>query len=254
MTIEQDGYLIFNGYKLIKDTLDCVPVNEKKLILTVSPNSYGISTADSLMNEALKKCDCLQLDGIYFGWLPLLRDGKKARRITGWDSFIYYAQKMDKCNGKMFFLGSSEATLAKIKSRMKKEFPNVEVEAYSPPFKSEFSEEDNILMRDAINNFKPDVLVVGMTAPKQEKWAYSNKKLLDTHIIICVGNVFDWYAGNSKRPNKFWQKMGLEWLVRIVYRPEIFRRNIGNQMIFFKHLLLDLLHIKDFSSHTIQFD
>ena len=67
---------------------------------------------------------------------------------------------------------------------------------------------------------------------------------LNAGLSISVGNVFDWYAGNSKRPGSFWQKMGLEWLVRIFLRPEVFKRNIGNQMLFFGHLFLRILRIK----------
>ena len=103
---------------------------------------------------------------------------------------------------------------------------------------------------EAINAFEPDVLVIGMTAPKQEKWAYQNKPYCRFHVSIAVGNVFDWYAGNAKRPSLFWQKIGMEWLVRIFYRPEIFRRNIGNQMRFFRHLALDLLNIRKFGKNT----
>ena len=150
----------------------------------------------------------------------------------------------------MFLLGSTEHTLTLMRERMAKDFPNVKVDTYSPPYKSVFSEEDNRKMRKAINNFEPDVLVIGMTAPKQEKWAYQNKPYCNFHVSIAVGNVFDWYAGNTKRPNIFWQKIGMEWLIRIFYRPEIFSRNIGNQMRFFRHLALDLLHIRKFSKNT----
>ena len=131
-----------------------------------------------------------------------------------------------------------------IKERYAKDFPDVTVGTYSPPFKPEFTEEDNEAMHKAVNDFHPDVLFVGMTAPKQEKWSYRNKPYLDVHVITAIGNVFDWYAGNSKRPGVFWQKIGMEWLVRIFLRPEVFRRNITNQMLFFRHLLLILLRIK----------
>lgn len=130
------------------------------------------------------------------------------------------------------------------------EFPNVKVATYSPPYKLEFSVQDNETIHKAINDFEPDVLAIGMTAPKQEKWAYKNKEACNFHVSIAIGNVFDWYAGNTKRPSVFWQKIGMEWLVRIFYRPEIFRRNIGNQMRFFRHLTLDLLHIRNFSKNT----
>lgn len=59
-----------------------------------------------------------------------------------------------------------------------------------------------------------------------------------------IGNVFDWYAGNSKRPAKIWIDLRLEWLVRIFLRPEIFKRNTGNQLKFLRDLFLHITYIK----------
>lgn len=244
MVEERNGCLCFDGYTLVKESLDCVPMNGKAVVNTISPNSYGISQKDSDMDKALKGSDYLILDGVYFGLWPLLRYGKKARRITGWDSFIYYLERMQEVGGKVFLLGSTPETLRKMTSRILVEYPAVQVDSYSPPFKPEFDQDDNRKMIEAVNSFSPDILVVGMTAPKQEKWAYFNMPFLHAHVSIAVGNVFDWYAGNTRRPGKFWQKAGLEWFVRIFYRPEIFKRNISNQMVFFRHLALKLLRIK----------
>ena len=234
----------FDGYTLVVHSLEGIPLDRRFVINTVSPNSYGISLRDKAMDAALRGSDFLILDGVYFGWLPWFKYGKKIKRITGWDSFRFFSTKMQETRGRVFFLGSSEATLQKIKENYRQDFPDVTVGTYSPPYKPEFSEDDNQAMHKAINDFKPDVLFVGMTAPKQEKWAFQNRDFLDVHIITTIGNVFDWYAGNSKRPDVFWQKIGMEWLVRIFLRPEIFRRNIGNQMIFFWHLFLYLTKIK----------
>lgn len=244
MVEERNGCLCFDGYTLVKESLDCVPMNGKAVVNTISPNSYGISQKDSDMDKALKGADFLILDGVYFGLWPLLRYGKKARRITGWDSFIYYLERMQEVGGKVFLLGSTPETLRKMTARIRVEYPAVRVDSYSPPFKPEFDQDDNRKMIEAVNSFSPDILVVGMTAPKQEKWAYFNMPFLHAHVSIAVGNVFDWYAGNTRRPGKFWQKAGLEWFVRIFYRPEIFKRNISNQMVFFRHLALKLLRIK----------
>ena len=244
MVEERNGCLCFDGYTLVKESLDCVPMNGKAVVNTISPNSYGISQKDSDMDKALKGSDYLILDGVYFGLWPLLRYGKKARRITGWDSFIYYLERMQEVGGKVFLLGSTPETLRKMTSRILVEYPAVQVDSYSPPFKPEFDQDDNRKMIEAVNSFSPDILVGGMTAPKQEKWAYFNMPFLHAHVSIAVGNVFDWYAGNTRRPGKFCQKAGLEWFVRIFYRPEIFKRNISNQMVFFRHLALKLLRIK----------
>ena len=234
----------FDGYTLVINSLEGISLDDRFVINTVSPNSYGLSLQNKAMDAALRGSDFLILDGVYFGWLPWFKYGQKIKRITGWDSFQFFSKKMQENKGRVFFFGSSESTLEKIQNRYQEEFPDTTVGTYSPPFKPEFSEDDNKEMHQIINDFKPDVLFVGMTAPKQEKWAYQNKEFLDVHIISTIGNVFDWYAGNSKRPNIFWQKIGMEWLVRIFLRPEIFKRNIGNQLIFFWHLFLYLIKIK----------
>lgn len=241
---ERNGCLVFDGYTLIKDSLDAVPFDRHCVVNTISPNSYGIACKNPEMMAALKGADYLVLDGVYFGLWPLLRYGKRARRITGWDCFIYYLTKMEETGGRVFLLGSTQQTLERMTERISKEYPHISVGYYSPPFKPVFSEEDSQQMRDAINRFRPDVVSVGMTAPKQEIWAFQNMPFLDAHVSIAIGNVFDWYAGTSNRPGTFWQKTGMEWLVRIFMRPEIFRRNIGNQMLFFWHLLLRILRIK----------
>lgn len=232
------------GYNLIKESLDVVPFNSKVLVNTISPNSYGLASNDKRMEKALKNSDFLVLDGLYFGLAPLIFKRKKIKRIAGWDCFTYFSKKTNEDKGKVFFLGSSEDTLNKITKRFVSEYPNIKVDSYSPPFKPEFTKEDNNRMHNAINAFRPDVLFVGLTAPKQEKWSYENKEFINVHVISTIGNVFDWYAGNSTRPGIFWQKIGLEWLIRIFYRPQIFIRNIKNQMIFFWHLFLVLIKLK----------
>lgn len=232
------------GYKLVTNSLDVIPLNKRVLVNTMSPNSYGLATKDPATEKALKNSDFLVLDGLYFGLAPLLLKGIKIKRFAGWDCFQHFSGIINEKKGKVFFLGSSPETLDKITARYAIEFPQIISGSYSPPYKPSFSEEDNELMRKKINEFKPDVIFVGLTAPKQEKWGYENKEYLDVHVISTIGNVFDWYAGNSVRPGKFWQKAGLEWFVRIIYRPQVFRRNIANQMIFFWDLLLVLIKIK----------
>lgn len=89
-------------------------------------------------------------------------------------------------------MGSSEKVLALIKRRAAVDFPHIEVETYSPPYKPEFSEEDNRAIVEAINKANPDLLWIGMTAPKQEKWAYTHWNELKIHCHCgTIGAVFD---------------------------------------------------------------
>jgi N-acetylglucosaminyldiphosphoundecaprenol N-acetyl-beta-D-mannosaminyltransferase len=218
------------GYRVFSDDLQKINLNTKQITInTISPNSYGISTKDSLFEEALKKSDYLVLDGVYFALSALFLQGKNIKKNQGPDLFDFFIKKMNSESGRVFFLGSNSVTLEKIRNRLQSEYKNITSEFLSPPFKSAFSTEDNNFMVEAINNFKPDIVFVGMTCPKQEKWAHQNKYKLDTKLICSIGAVFDWYAGNQKEINPLWWKFRLGWLKRTIDRPEILNRypNIG---------------------------
>lgn len=235
------------GFKVFSDSLSKIILENRKpkILNTISPNSYGISRKDFLFDEALKESDFLVLDGVYFALAAFFLQGKNIKKNQGPDVFDFFIKKMNSESGRVFFLGSSSETLEKIKNRLKLEYKNITPEFLSPPFKSDFSTEDNNLMVEAINNFKPDIVFVGMTCPKQEKWAHQNKNKLDVKLICSVGAVFDWYAGNQKDIHPLWWKLRLGWLKRTIDRPEILKRypNIG---IFFWHLILAFLRIKKY--------
>lgn len=234
------------GFTVFSDNLSVIPIQgeNSRVINTISPNSYGVSTKDAEFEQALKTSDYLVLDGVYFAFASLLLQGKNIRRNQGFDVFCHFIKRLNGQKGKVFFLGSSNSTLQKIKERVKLDYPNISTEYFSPPFKPEFSDKENTLMVEKINAFKPDILFVGMTCPKQEKWAIKHRKQLKVGLIICIGNVFDWYAGTQKPIHPFWFKIRLGWLIRIFLRPEIFKRNIGNQMLFFWHVILIFLKLR----------
>ena len=135
---------------------------------------------------------------------------------------------------KVMFMGSSEKVLGLIRERAKVAYPHVEVVTYSPPYKPEFTEEDNAAIIKAINDANPDLLWIGMTAPKQEKWAYSHWDDLDIHCHCgTIGAVFDFFAGTAKRAPKWWQEHSLEWLYRLIIEPKrMWRRYIIGNALF----------------------
>jgi N-acetylglucosaminyldiphosphoundecaprenol N-acetyl-beta-D-mannosaminyltransferase len=234
------------GFKVFDDSLTRITIegHQCKVMNTISPNSYGLSTKDREFEQALKSTDFLVLDGVYFAFASLLLNGKNIKRNQGPDVFYHFMNRLNIQNGKAFFLGSSEKTLNRIKDRASKYYMNITIESFSPPFREKFSDEDNEIMINKINSFKPDILFIGMTCPKQEKWAIKHREQLNAGLAVCIGNVFDWFAGTQKSIHPFWFKIRLGWLVRIFLRPEVFRRNIGNQMLFFWHVILIFLKIK----------
>ncbi len=124
--------------------------------------------------------------------------------------------------------------LQQITQRLQKEFPNVEVAGtLSPPFQNEFSEEENVAMIERINQCRPDVLWVGMTAPKQGKWIFANRHRLNVPLVGAIGAVFDFYAGTRERAPAWIRNLGLEWLPRLLREPKrLFRRNLVSSPLF----------------------
>ena len=90
----------------------------------------------------------------------------------------------------------------------------------------------------AINAAAPDVLWVGMTAPKQEKWIHEQCGRLNVQFAAAIGAVFDFYAGKVKRASPVVQRLGLEWFVRSIQEPRrLWRRHYVNAPIFVGHVL-----------------
>ena len=141
-------------------------------------------------------------------------------------------------------MGSSEKVLALIKEKAKQVYPNIIVETYSPPYKPEFSEEDNKKIIEAINQANPDLLWIGMTAPKQEKWTYSHWDELNIHCHAgTIGAVFDFFAGTVERAPIWWQEHGLEWLYRLIKEPKrMWRRYIIGNIKFLINILKEKLN------------
>ena len=136
----------------------------------------------------------------------------------------------------VMFMGSSQKVLDLIVKRAAEVYPHLKIVTYSPPYKPVFSEEDNKAIIDAINAADPDLLWIGMTAPKQEKWTYSHWDELNIHCHVgTIGAVFDFFAGTVERAPVWWQRHGLEWLYRLLKEPKrMWRRYIiGNALFLF---------------------
>ena len=239
----------------------------KLLINTVNAHSYNTARKDSLFAEALTNGDVLIPDGVSIvkacKWIKAKSQPKE--RIAGWDLFSFEMEKLEresvKCemlNVKLeennstlnnqhstlkktvMFMGSSQKVLDLIVKRAAEVYPHLKMVTYSPPYKPEFSDEDNKAIIDAINAANPDLLWIGMTAPKQEKWTYSHWEELNIHCHVgTIGAVFDFFAGTVERAPIWWQEHGLEWLYRLMKEPKrMWRRYIIGNALFLWNIAL----------------
>ena len=207
------------GYPVFRGKLEDIQYSKKTVVNTLNQYSYCIAEKDDEFQEALMQSCILLPDGIGIIAASRFLYGEKIQKIAGSDLHNYLLKKLNKDKGSCFYMGSSNETLNRITIQINKQYPEIRVGTYSPPFKKEFTEFENQSIRDAVNSFRPDVLFVGMTAPKQEKWSHNQKDYLDAKMICSIGAVFDFYAGTVNRPGDVWIDSGLEWLGRLFSEP-----------------------------------
>lgn len=220
--IEQACRLIFVGH-------------HGQYMACANPHSLVVASRDASFHTALLQADLLLPDGVGIVLASRTINQTTLSRVAGFEFFYGLTKTLDRLGeGRYFFLGSSSHVLNEITGRLNREFPSITVcGTLSPSFTKEFSDTENESIISAINASKPDVLWVGMTAPKQEKWIYQNRDKLKVPFIAGIGAVFDFYAGTKKRSSVFWQKIGLEWLPRFLHEPaRLWERNLKSTPIF----------------------
>jgi N-acetylglucosaminyldiphosphoundecaprenol N-acetyl-beta-D-mannosaminyltransferase len=228
----------FFGYTIFDGDVSEIGVNDKYVLNTINQFSYAIAENDPKFKTALQESDILLPDGIGITFAVRFLKKKIIKKIAGNDIHQHLLTELEKAGGRCFYLGSNEQTLSLIKARLATEYPQVTVGSYSPPFKKDFSADDSRKMIEAVNKFKPDVLFVGLTAPKQEKWVHEYKAIINCNIICAIGAVFDFYAGTVLRPSKYWRAVGLEWFGRLVKEPRrMYKRYLYYGPVFLYQIL-----------------
>ncbi|MEM1018885.1 MAG: WecB/TagA/CpsF family glycosyltransferase [Pseudomonadota bacterium] len=209
----------------------------------LNPHSIVVSRSLQEFKKALGSADHLIADGsgIILGSKILRR--KTPPHITGFDYFSALMECLESAvkTPRVCFLGSTEATLSAIQNRLKSDFPKISVKTISPPFGDWDASVDRALC-SAVNDFAPQILWVGMTAPKQELWVARNKSALDVTVIGSIGAVFDFYAGSVPRAPRWMLRLNMEWIDRLRRNPKkMWRRNFISTPVFLWSIMCERL-------------
>ena len=217
----------------------------KFLIDTVNAHSFVLARKDEAFARALESADALLPDGIAIvracRWLKM--KNAPAEKIAGADLFAFEMDRLEQRGGTCFFMGSSPEVLERIRRNAAVRYPHIRVETWSPPYKPAFTPEEDQAILDAIHAARPDLLWIGMTAPKQEKWLHDHWQELhiDCHAG-AIGAVFDFFAGTVSRAPRWWLRHNLEWLYRFLREPgRMWRRILVSGPVFFWYVLQELL-------------
>lgn len=214
---------------------------QAKYCFCLNPHSLIEAERDIRFKAALKSANFLIADGVGITIAAPILGVESPRRYTGSDLFeMINSSDIFGEKKRVFLMGSTSETLTKMAQKMENYYPHLEIVGMiSPPFDDEDLQckSDDIVR--SINNAFPDILWVGMTAPKQELWVYEHGPNLRVDFIGCVGAVFDFFSGTKSRPSKYLRALGLEWLGRLLTEPRrLWRRTIISGLKFINLVIM----------------
>ena len=195
----------------------------KKPSYVVTPNVDHIVKLekDKEFQEVYKNADLILTDGMPLIWISKLKKTPIKEKVSGSDLFPKVCEIAAQKGYKVFLLGAAEGIAAKAAKNLELKYEGLNiVGSYSPSYGFENSEEEIKKIITMINRLKPDILAVGLGAPKQEKFIYNYRYKLNVPISLAIGASIDFEAGNIDRAPKWMQNNGLEWFYRLCKEPK----------------------------------
>jgi len=187
-------------------------------------------------------------DGMPMVWLLWASGHRSADRVYGPDLMLTVLERSVERGYRHFLYGASEATLARLEANLRTRFPGLQiVGTHSPPFRPLTAAEDAAVV-EMINAARPDVVWVGLSTPKQERWMADHRNLLEAPVLIGVGAAFDFHAGVVRQAPRFIQRSGFEWLFRLAMEPRrLWRRYLRNNPAFLLRIASQKLGLRRYS-------
>lgn len=195
--------------------------NGQHIICTPNPEIVMEARKDRELMGILKAADLVTPDGVGVVWASKYSDVQLKERVSGYDLVLKIFEKMNDTDYTVYFFGGAPGVAQKAAEMMKLKFPGLKVVGVHNGY---FDEKEERKIIADIKRVQPSLLLVGLGAPKQEKWIYNNLRLTGAKVAIGIGGCFDVMSGNLKRAPKIFCKLGLEWFYRLITQPTRFKR------------------------------
>lgn len=208
----------YDGLK--KSVIEDIDDNKKSFIVAINPEKILKAREDEKLKELLNSADYQIPDGIGVVYASKLKKGKIKSRITGIDCMEMLCNEANDKGYKIFLYGAKKEVIKEAKKSLEKKYENIKIVGAIDGY-----EKNNDKIIKEINKSKADIIFVALGSPKQENWILENKDKVCIKIFQGVGGSFDVISGNIKRAPIWMQKIGLEWLYRLIKEPKrIFRQ------------------------------
>lgn len=203
-------------------------------IATINADFAVKARTDPELRRILLEIDMATADGMPLVWGARLLGMHLEGRVTGADLVPALAERSAQKGHTLYFLGAGPGVAAKAAKILQARYPGVKIVGIVSPPKSSIIQMDPEIVKD-IQEKKPDILLVALGNPKQEKWISLYRQELSVPVMIGVGGTFDFIAGRTKRAPEWMQKTGLEWVFRLIQEPKrLWKRYVTDMRVFTK--------------------
>jgi len=159
-------------------------------------------------------------DGMAVVWLLRLKGHREVRRVYGPDLLLAVCAHGLERGWRHHFLGSSPEILALMTKNLRARFPGLQIAGQTcPPFRQLSMQEDEDIIAE-VNASQADILWVGLGSPRQEVWMHKKLRKINAPVMIGVGAAFDFLSGNKPQAPHWVQRIGMEWLFRLLNEPK----------------------------------
>ncbi|MES9950272.1 MAG: WecB/TagA/CpsF family glycosyltransferase [Candidatus Thiodiazotropha sp.] len=206
-----------------------------KYVVTPNLNHLVILERNTEFKKAYKSASLTLVDGMPVKWSLSLLGKPIPEVVPGSSLTIKLLQTINETNQtSIFLLGAAEGVAKNAVENIKSNWPKVKISGYySPPQGFEKDEKQNEKIISLLNEKNPDIIIVGLGAPKQELWIYNNSDRIRAGVALCVGATIDFISGEKRRAPTWMQKMGMEWVYRIYTEPRrLFKRYLLDALAF----------------------
>jgi N-acetylglucosaminyldiphosphoundecaprenol N-acetyl-beta-D-mannosaminyltransferase len=241
------GISVLNLQSALAAIIDAVKTRRKGYICVTGVHGVMEAQDDANFKSILNDAFLCTPDGMPMVWAGKLNGHREMRRVYGPDLMLDVCAWSEKSGGKHFFYGGADGVAELLAQKLKLKFSKLEiVGTFTPPFRPLNSDEEKKLA-EQIRTAQPDILWVGLSTPKQEKFMAEYLPKLDVTLMVGVGAAFDFHSGRVKQAPRWMQRSGLEWFYRLCSEPRrLAKRYFRNNPLFILKFSAQLLRLKKY--------
>ena len=191
------------------------------MVFTPNPEIVMEAQKDEELLRILCGADLVVPDGVGVVWASRYSEVRLRERVAGYDLTQNLFRELAETDETVYFFGGAPGIADTAANMMMKRYEGLNIVGVHDGFFDK--EQEGHILAD-IRAKAPSLLLVGLGAPRQEKWIYEHLTEMNTKVAIGVGGSFDVMAGNIKRAPRVFQKLGLEWFYRLITQPTRWRR------------------------------